>query len=64
MSAIQKREHLMKLQESLIKSNQITTCTNCEFWKDETETCEKYKARPPAKVIVVGCIEHIDGIPF
>lgn len=28
------------------------------------ETCSLFKVRPPAKVIVCGCSEHIDDIPF
>lgn len=28
------------------------------------ETCSKFKVRPPARVIVCGCSEHTDDIPF
>ena len=28
------------------------------------ETCGKFNVRPPAKVIVCGCSEHEDDIPF
>lgn len=38
-------------------------CTTCMYWDDKNEMCEKFKQRPPAKVIVHGCEFH-DVIPF
>ncbi len=57
------REHIMKLQESLVRSGQIPTCTNCDHFK-EGEICWKFDMRPPATVIVIGCVYHMPTIPF
>lgn len=59
----QQREHIIKLQTSLITSGQIPTCTNCDHFKKD-ELCWKYNMRPPAEVIVVGCLYHMPTIPF
>ena len=47
------------------------SCLNCEHWnKDDSkthppETCRKFgDERPPAKIIVTGCPDHSDNIPF
>lgn len=50
------------------------SCLNCADWEGEhapgvtlkypPEWCRKFNARPPAKVIVTGCPEHSDNIPF
>lgn len=64
----QQREHIIKLQTSLITSGQLPTCTNCEHFKSEDgltgEMCWKFGARPPAETIVVGCVYHMATIPF
>lgn len=38
------------------------SCLNCENWQNNT--CAKFKATPPAEIIVVGCVEHLPKIPF
>lgn len=48
----------------VIDEGWLRNCTNCEHWIGNTEQCALYKARPPAKVIVVGCESHSDLIPF
>lgn len=50
--------------DKMMQIGLFQTCLNCEFWNKEKETCEKFNMRPPAKVIVVGCSEHSDIIPF
>jgi hypothetical protein len=46
------------------------SCLNCEHWTGENPTnappeqCRKFRARPPARVIVTGCDDHTDLIPF
>jgi hypothetical protein len=40
------------------------TCLNCERFTEATETCGKWNARPPARVIAAGCEDHVDEIPF
>lgn len=48
-------------------------CVNCEFFaasrhendgSTSTLYCGRWKAHPPVKVIVVGCEEYIEHIPF
>ena len=45
------------------------TCYNCEHWLEgppdnRLQICGKYQQRPPTKVIICGCEEHTDNIPF
>lgn len=47
------------------------TCLNCQHWNREDsktkppDTCGKFgDQRPPARIIVTGCPEHSDNIPF
>jgi hypothetical protein len=60
-----KRQMQMKLQRELIESNQLPTCTNCEFFDIKDETCGKFGGkRPPLAFVVTGCEEWIGNIPF
>ena len=38
------------------------SCVNCDFFT--SAGCRKFKAMPPPEVIVVGCEEWEDNIPF
>lgn len=44
------------------------TCINCERFDEKTEICKFYvpHSRPPARVIISGCVNHkdLDDIPF
>lgn len=46
------------------------SCLNCSHWTGENpvnvpaENCGLHRARPPARVIVTGCDDHSDIIPF
>jgi hypothetical protein len=49
------------------------SCINCDHWSNNsverkdsppTELCHKWRQRPPASVIVVGCPEWQDAVPF
>lgn len=40
------------------------TCLNCERFDEPTEMCEKFQARPPARIIAHGCDEHEEEVPF
>lgn len=49
----------------------FTSCLNCSHWTGEAptngeppEACRLFKARPPARIIVTGCPDHTDNIPF
>lgn len=39
-------------------------CLDCIHFDEEKEVCAKWNARPPARVIVNGCDDHVDKIPF
>jgi hypothetical protein len=57
-------EHIRKSEQALIDTFNWECCPNCDHWDDGTEMCKKFGARPPAKVIVIGCVEYEVGIPF
>lgn len=40
------------------------TCANCMSYDHDKEICIHYKAKPPCQVIVKGCDEWMDDIPF
>lgn len=42
------------------------SCLNCTFFTEATELCQKYNARPPARIIAFACKDYtdIDDIPF
>jgi len=53
----------IKLQDKMVAAYVWQTCLNCSnFLKDET--CDLFKARPPAYIIVSGCKEYEQDIPF
>lgn len=59
-----RRNYEIQMQKSLIASGQFPTCTGCEFWNRNKEVCEKYNMKPPAEVIVTGCVNYESAIPF
>lgn len=48
----------------LMDNGFFRSCSNCEHWVNGKEICGKYDARPPVKVIVAGCEDHSDFVPF
>lgn len=50
--------------ESLIRTQQVASCWNCECFDKKSEICLEFNMRPPAKVIVFGCEEWEGEIPF
>lgn len=52
----------------------VTSCLSCRYFSEHgipetgrpAETCDKFKAKPPARIIAFGCpsYEDIDEIPF
>ena len=50
------------LPEEMIKS-----CITCETFNESTEVCNKYKMKPPARIIAFGCPDYnniSEDIPF
>nr|AYD82554.1 hypothetical protein ART_00085 [Achromobacter phage vB_Ade_ART] len=59
----------IEFQQSLIRTGNLSTCTNCIYWstninRNAEPRCSKYKVVPPPDVIVVGCEEWEMDIPF
>jgi hypothetical protein len=47
------------------RSYYFNTCLTCFHFAEDTEQCNKFKVRPPAKVIANGCPDYDDkDIPF
>ena len=62
---------LREFAASLMDTGFFRSCLNCDHWTNEDsktfppETCKRFNnARPPARIIATGCIEHTDSIPF
>jgi len=63
---------LKNYQEQLVRSGLWRSCLNCGYWNDPSIQqnptmplgCAKFKALPPPHVIVHGCSEWFDDIPF
>mgnify|MGYP007112196905 CR=1 FL=1 len=59
----------LQIRRKVVKACIWKSCVNCLNWapnenKGAEEVCSLYKARPPADVIVIGCVSHIEDIPF
>lgn len=64
---------LQDFQTAVIRKGLWQTCLNCDHWSNNsverkainsTEMCFHWKVRPPANVIVVGCSNWQDIVPF
>lgn len=44
--------------------NSTKTCIRCCHFDEQAEHCLKFKQRPPARIIVLGCGEFEEEIPF
>jgi len=44
----------------------VKSCLSCEFFNEQAEKCNKWNARPPARIIAFGCPDYLDKdcIPF
>lgn len=49
--------------EKLKTEGYLENCTTCCNWDETKEICNKFKQRPPAKIIVHGC-EYHELVPF
>ena len=51
--------------EEAIRRGNFHSCINCVHWSLNNDNCDKYRMRPPAKVIVYSCgKDWEDEIPF
>lgn len=51
---------------SMLPQDIVKSCLTCGYFIEETEVCNKFNAKPPARVIAFSC-ESYDGscdIPF
>lgn len=68
----QLRDHIRSRLYDEVADTMVVTdgacrsCLNCTFFIEASETCQKYNARPPARVIAFACegYSDIDEIPF
>lgn len=74
MSTKEAKKEALRLRGEVVKAGLWPCCLNCEHWKEKTEVkdtevkvsfgCNRYNMIPPAETIVVGCIQHLQTIPF
>jgi hypothetical protein len=50
-------------KHAVTRSDLFKTCISCFEWREGLEECQKFKQRPPAKVIANGC-EYYADLPF
>lgn len=58
----------------VVKAGLWRCCLNCEHWCEIVDAvtsterqynhCGKYQQLPPDEIIVLGCPEHVQAIPF
>lgn len=65
----------IEFQERAVRSQNWTSCLNCEDWQEVTtvkgqedvkkeKRCFRYGVVPPPEVLVHGCPEWVGEIPF
>ncbi len=59
-------ERTMERHLSKEKNGVMPSCISCEYFDENTEICDAYKARPPARIIAFACTSYRDkdNIPF
>jgi hypothetical protein len=63
-SSVEVSEARKVVQELIVRTQGWQCCLNCLDWDKANERCDKFNARPPAAIIVVGCKDHTNDIPF
>lgn len=58
-----KHIHMMS-QENTVDTLRWTCCANCRKFDPAHDVCGRWKARPPAKVMAIGCLEWEPDLPF
>lgn len=51
-------------QVRALRHGDLRSCVNCDHFNEPDEVCALCAARPPAKVIVLGCDSWTEEIPF
>lgn len=46
---------MLRLAKKLHDRRVITSCMTCSHFNEQTEICEYYMRRPPARIIAFGC---------
>lgn len=65
MSAQEQIKLKQDWQKQMInKAGVLITCANCEAYDRKNDQCAQFKVRPPVDVIVIGCEEWEQAIPF
>jgi len=54
----------LELHWQLVVREVVTSCLTCDCFAEDTEICSLAMARPPARVIVIGCTKWVPQIPF
>jgi hypothetical protein len=62
MNSKNKAEAKIELQAVVLRVGAWQCCLNCLSW--DGNRCDKFKAVPPPHIIVNGCRDHEDEIPF
>lgn len=60
----QQQEVIQSFQDKIIFQGVWRSCLGCINFSHRDEQCMMFKARPPAKVIVHGCRDYDQDIPF
>ena len=56
---------IRSFQEKLLEHDMLHSCVNCENFNFKTDTCDKFKMKPPTDIIVFSCgPDWTGGIPF
>lgn len=60
----QQIELRIKFQDELVEKQVWQCCLNCTEFEENSENCKRFNARPPAYIIVSGCKDYCQDIPF
>lgn len=52
------------MHKKMVRNFLLSSCLNCEHWDKKPEQCRKFGMKPPLEVIVYGCAEWEQDIPF
>lgn len=69
VNVYQLHDAINKAVDGVIQRSEVfKSCLTCHHWEGENDkdTCKKYQARPPARIIANGCPDYddYDDIPF